>query len=114
MPVKYHMVSSKPTLGAIFIRELSDLSNNNTYWGKRFGFIKTLIQNKVETQFPAFPVKQMRSGTSNSGPHQIGVDPRSPIGQIAFKQRSAHIAMMNTTGNRVVRFNSNGRKLRHV
>ena len=88
------------------------MSNHFTYWGKRFGFIKVMIKDKVETPFAVFPVKQMQSGKTNSGPHQIGIDPRSPIGQIAFKQRSAHLAMMNTTGRPVVRYSSNRRRLK--
>ena len=71
-----------------------------------------MIKDKVAIEFPAFPVKQMRSGITNSGPHQIGIDPRSPVGQIAFKQRTAHLAMMNTTGRPVVRYSSNGKRLK--
>lgn len=48
------------------------MSNNFKFWGLRFG------SNAGATKGLVYTVKQMTSGQSISGPHQIAPEPNSP------------------------------------
>ena len=56
------------------------MSNHNRFWGARFGGEST-------TKGFIFPVKQLSSGVSISGPHQIAPEPNSPRAKQAERDR---------------------------
>lgn len=59
------------------------MSNNNSYWGNKFGFI-----HKDGTL--AFVVRQLSSGKSNSGQHQTAPDPRGPIAEQSKRDKAKY------------------------
>lgn len=62
---------------------VNKMSNHNLFWGKRFGYI-------TKGGDTALVVKQMSVGASNSGPHQVSMDPRSPVAIEAKRQREEY------------------------
>ena len=60
------------------------MSNKNKFWGSRFGFVSKVGEL-------VFPVKQMTTGPSISGPHQVQPDPNSPRGKQAAADREKFI-----------------------
>lgn len=83
------------------------MSNNNKFWGKRFGGVKVETINKETVVSNVFRVKQLTSGQPRSGPHQIGIDPKSPIGQMAERQRK----LFQQVGRAILYYNENGRRV---
>lgn len=76
------------------------MSNNNEFWGNKFG-AETVAKGRV------FPVKQLSSGVSISGPHQIPPEPNSP----RAKQADADKKSFAKNGRPYFIINARGKKV---
>ncbi len=79
------------------------MSNNNSYWGKRFGYLKKETEGKTEILLPSFRTNQRGHGKINSGPHQLPLDPRTADGIRAANDR----AEFAKNGRPTLYYNSN-------
>lgn len=82
------------------------MSNSNRYWGKKYGSISLRSMDPKRPERgpwgPIFSPRQMTSGPSNSGPHQVGLIPNSPAAKRAAADKARFLLLRDLVGLPVI------------